>query len=426
MKKLKTFILSIAAIAMLSTAAYANGLSLNSIGSRALGMGGAFVGLANDGTAIYWNPAGLAGLNSRVYLYGTGIMPSGTYKYDAANLDMTMQSKLYFAPGVFFNYTADNMAFGLGVYVPAGLGASWDPAEMGFPASENLELMSQIGVINISPAFAYQFSDAFSIGLAFNISYATFDMKQPIAQDVTGDGIPEFFQYEESSSGMGYSATIGLKYNFSDQFSAGATFRLSSKVAMSGTAKNPLFPKLPNMPPTVAPGPGESDFDRDVTWPMWIAGGIAYRPSDVFTLVFDVQYSNWSELDKLVATYKDPYWSAALGASGDDTFTLNWKNATQIRLGGEYKFSDSFTGRLGYYFDPAPSPDETLNILFPSMTNNVITGGFTINAGNWAIEGGLEYLIASEREVEPTADNMPGKHHMNIFSFSVGVGYAFN
>jgi len=35
------------------------------VGARALGMGSAFVGLADDGTAAYWNPAGLATLTSR-------------------------------------------------------------------------------------------------------------------------------------------------------------------------------------------------------------------------------------------------------------------------------------------------------------------------------------------------------------------------
>ena len=33
------------------------------VGGRAIAMGDAFVGLANDGSAIYWNPAGLAGIN---------------------------------------------------------------------------------------------------------------------------------------------------------------------------------------------------------------------------------------------------------------------------------------------------------------------------------------------------------------------------
>lgn len=35
------------------------------VGARALGMGGAFVGLSNDASAVYWNPAGLAQLNQR-------------------------------------------------------------------------------------------------------------------------------------------------------------------------------------------------------------------------------------------------------------------------------------------------------------------------------------------------------------------------
>src|ERR1700741_1862482 len=35
------------------------------VGARALGMGSAFAGLADDGTAAFWNPAGLATLSSR-------------------------------------------------------------------------------------------------------------------------------------------------------------------------------------------------------------------------------------------------------------------------------------------------------------------------------------------------------------------------
>jgi hypothetical protein len=35
--------------------------SLDTVGARAQGMGGAFVGVADDASAVYWNPAGLAG-----------------------------------------------------------------------------------------------------------------------------------------------------------------------------------------------------------------------------------------------------------------------------------------------------------------------------------------------------------------------------
>ena len=40
-----------------------------SLGVRALGMGGAFVAVADDATAAYWNPAGLVHLRERWETY---------------------------------------------------------------------------------------------------------------------------------------------------------------------------------------------------------------------------------------------------------------------------------------------------------------------------------------------------------------------
>ena len=50
------------------------------IGTRALSKGGAFIGQADDWTAIYWNPAGLAQLKKG----GVGIEPHYLYcrQYD--------------------------------------------------------------------------------------------------------------------------------------------------------------------------------------------------------------------------------------------------------------------------------------------------------------------------------------------------------
>jgi long-chain fatty acid transport protein len=228
-----------------------------------------------------------------------------------------------------------------------------------------------------------------------------------------------FSQYTEESTGTGVGVTVGAQYKINEMWTLGATFRSKTTVNMSGTAEFPAFGLLG--------APTKSEFDREVAWSMWIAGGVAVRPSECLVISFDVQYSQWSESeDVLVTEYKDPTWKAALEAGDDHLFVLNWEDATQIRLGAEYLASDNLALRLGYTYDPAPAPDETLNILFPSSTNHVITGGLGYKAGDWLIEGAAEYLFGDERVIPLESEfDQPGTHQMDIFAFSIGVGYGF-
>src|SRR5512143_3591146 len=67
----KTFV-GLALVLTLASGLLANGLNLNGFGARAAAMGGAFVGLADDYTAVFWNPAGLAQLKKPTFgLTGT-------------------------------------------------------------------------------------------------------------------------------------------------------------------------------------------------------------------------------------------------------------------------------------------------------------------------------------------------------------------
>ncbi len=133
------------------------------------------------------------------------------------------------------------------------------------------------------------------------------------------------------------------------------------------------------------------------------------------TLTMDLQYSNWAELDKLFAEYDT--W-------GEGEFVLNWEDAIQIRVGLEHKITDCLTYRLGYYYDPAPAPDATLNILFPSSTNHAFTGGISHSWGNIQLEAAAEYLLGAERSLPYSANYaMPGDHKLDVFAFSLGLGY---
>jgi len=79
----RVIVVSLALIMVLSAVAFADGIGAfsafkNGIGARALAMGGAFVAVCDDSTAMVWNPAGLAQLNDTrlagmsTDLYGLG------------------------------------------------------------------------------------------------------------------------------------------------------------------------------------------------------------------------------------------------------------------------------------------------------------------------------------------------------------------
>jgi len=87
----RVMVVSLALIMVLSAVAFADGIGAfsafkNGIGARALAMGGAFVAVADDATAMLWNPAGLAQLGDTrlagmsTDLFGMGI----THQYIGA------------------------------------------------------------------------------------------------------------------------------------------------------------------------------------------------------------------------------------------------------------------------------------------------------------------------------------------------------
>ena len=105
--------------------AFASGFQLNEVGARAMGMGGAFVAKANDLTAMYFNPAGLANqMGFGAYLGGTMILPKSSYT-SAGGVSTDMVSQTFLTPNAYFGYGMDNgLAFGLGVFAPFGLGTA--------------------------------------------------------------------------------------------------------------------------------------------------------------------------------------------------------------------------------------------------------------------------------------------------------------
>jgi long-chain fatty acid transport protein len=421
-------------LALLPALGLANGLNLNSLGSRALAMGGAFVGLADDFSAIYWNPAGMSQFTTKTFgFYGTDIIPSGTYLLEIPTpigtltaVDAKSMSKHYLSGmAAYYHPLGERIVAGIGVYVPSGLGSAWEGDDFvlaTLPFMRSYEWTSRIGMVTIAPGLSYKLNDMFSVGAALNINYGMFSLKRWAGSYLD---VVDLGQFEMSMTGWGMGLTFGVLAKPSDMISIGATLRTPSSISFKGETS------IANLA-LIGP-PGTSDVEVKINYPLWLAAGVAVRPLPNLTVTGDLQWSKWSVVDEIKLNYDDPLWQLFMGLGGQDVIPLRWEDALQIRFGAEYKLTDAIALRAGYYMDPAPAPDQTMNVLLPNYDFNVVTLGAGYSLGTLNIDLGFEYLIGKERNisyvdtlVDPDfEDAQPGKYGMKIFVPSFSVTYKF-
>ncbi|MCX6572124.1 MAG: outer membrane protein transport protein [Candidatus Aminicenantes bacterium] len=417
MKTCMRLFLAVVLAAGLTMGLFANGLNLNGTGAKSDAMGGAFVGLANDFSAAYWNPAGLAQIAKASFsLYGADILPTGTYVFSGAGVDAKSTPKHYLIPGLgYFQPLGKKFVVGVYVYAPSGAGSTYDGADLAnLTKFTPYDWNSKLGIFTISPAIAYKISDKVLIGATVDINYGMLKMAQPI-QPAPG----LFTQYSEDLKGWAVNGTLGLLVKPVKQFSFGVTYKLPFTAKLKGDVTIPA-----------AAGFGLPTTDtgtRTAKWPMWLAGGIAVKPTDKLTITADVQYTNWKELDSIPVSFTNPGWQAALAPEA--AYNLAWKDTFQYRIGAEYWISNSFALRAGYYIDENPGPIESQNILLPEFKYNWFTAGFGYKSDKFVIDAAIQYGVGGDITVPLSSyipgQNMPGVHGMSMWVPSLNFTYKF-
>ena len=414
--------------------AYANGLYLNSLGSRAMAMGGAFVGLADDYSAVFWNPAAASQMDwTTLGFYAGYSNPSSSYEYGAADISTEYTKSYPTVLGSAYIPAGERLGIGLSFYTLSRFQVEWSGAAIeaitGDPKSRDWS--TKFWVMTFAPSVTFKLSDTFSLGLALNLNYGSYDlfMYKGVVEVELEDHINviDIGAYADSGNGVGIGATLGFFYKPSEMFSLGVSIRTPSKMKFKGRSSSSNLLQLDNA----------TDSTTFLTLPLWVAGGIAIKPAQTLTLTADVHFSQWSTVETITTEYDTQLWNVVFQQSGTDFIPMYWKDTIQIRFGAEYKLN-KVALRAGFYTDPSPVPDKTMNFHFPIVDTNYITFGLGYDGRGPSLHGiqidfGFEYGMGKERTIElANADTtpgygeaVPGTYKLDMLGFNFSFRYTF-
>ncbi|MEW6456177.1 MAG: OmpP1/FadL family transporter [Acidobacteriota bacterium] len=409
---------------------FGSGFMLFEHGTRANGFAGAFTAQANDASAIFYNPAGIAFLDGyQLYLGATFIIPKTTFyganPFPGYGVTEKMASQLFYPPGFHFVMPiGEKLRIGLGLFSPFGLATKWDNPDnfTGRYISQYVDLKH----LALSPVVSYKFSDKFALGIGLDVrtSGITFEKNIPFFNPFTFSVID--IAHVKLSSGLtnyGVGFSFGALYRPSDRINIGFSYRHKVKVDFEGDAEfiqkstgNPILDSL-----IAAKLPfGKTSVKTSITFPTIVSLGFASNFIENWVFELDLNWTEWSTYDRLFIEFpKYPELNSDSKKYYVDVFHL--------RLGAERKIGEKTSLRCGYVFDPSPSLPESVSTQLPDSDRHGFALGFSYNIGKnvWA-DFSYIYLLFEKRSTEGrNSDGYEGDYKSYANLFGISIGYKF-
>jgi long-subunit fatty acid transport protein len=295
-------------IIVLSSAATAQDWNITGAGARAEGFGGAFIGVADDATAIVWNPAGLGQLER------AEVSAVGRYISETSESKSTSPTQPYTVSNIQSHYNFNFAS--LAVPFKAGstnivLAVAYQ-TQLDFYAKEtdiNKNQTERTGAAStVTPGIALRLGSMLSLGLATNIWMGSFDYSTTYATGGTDKLSPSF-------SGLNFG--VGALLDF-----GGLSNPVPLKLGVS--VKTPFTLKA-DIDYTFSGIPGKANLEGEM--PLMVGVGASYQFGQSFTLAADYEMRQYKDKKSKVTT---------VGISTSDLLSASNEDLNQFRVGAEY------------------------------------------------------------------------------------------
>ncbi len=452
----------------------AQGFGIYEQGTCSMGRAGTGVAApCADGSAMFFNPAGLAGMTGKVATIGVTLLDvQGSFTDDIFQQQTDLDDPLLAVPQAYFAYgVTPKLGVGVGLFAPYGLETKWPTTFDGRFAGYDNILQS----VYIQPTVAYRVTPQLSLGGGFDIVLGKVELNQrldladapvPIAGVPPGTvfgqfGIApgtDFANTHLEATKTTVAAHFGAIFKVNDQLSFGARFLTQAKFDYSGTASFTQVPTGLIVPADIVVTPtdtihagtpidgllGPAGLDlfnastgvfrsQPVTTtiknPAMLTLGVAYKVANGWTLLGDYQLTWWSQFDTLALVFPTDAYGVL-----SRTLYERYQNTSGFRLGAEWAKDAKWTFRGGYLYHDGAAPAETVTPLLPEGERNEFTAGTTIKLSN-ALSADLAYQYIRQndrrgRTREPTTGAATtgmnnGLYTFHAHLFGMSLSYAF-
>ena len=364
--------------------AWASGYELRESSAHAMGTSYAGAAASNsDAGFLFYNPAALGGVDtwdSSFNVTGLILGSNGNFTGTTAagtpggNSNPSGFISNALVPAGDIRYRIDDQfAVGLSLSSPWGESTKY-PATW---AGRYYAMTTRLTSIDITPLISYQPIPEFTFAAGPQIQYLNAELSEAIDFGALGalNGFPGAVpggsdggvQVHGNSWATGY--TLGAMWQMMPNLSLGASYRSTIHQSLHGTEdftydSAGIGATINALTGAFANGKGSASLPT----PAVVMGGARWAFDDRWTALAGVEYTNWSSFKQLLVVPDNPLNPTGLTV-------LNWKNTWFGSLGGEYRYDEQWTARLGVAYDEAAAPSMTLEPRIPDADRYWLSGG---------------------------------------------------
>lgn len=421
--------LAAAGLVLAAAPAFGAGFGIFEQGSKAMGMAGAFTAQADDPSALFHNPGGLAFQKERDFAVGfTWITGEGTFDgaapFPGTGVSADQESLSEFPPHLYWVEPINNkVTFGLGINSPFGLTTEWPNSFVGRFVSKKAALRT----IDVNPTIAYQVTPNVGIAVGAIARFSDVELVQHVATlnpyTLTQADVGTLTLDSPFETGYGFS--LGLLHKVNNSFSWGLSYRSKVSVDYSGDGKlTQNFTGTPFDPvvATVLPFGESIPVETGIDFPDQASLGLAFALTRNLLLETDFNWTGWSSFDTLKIDFTRDQLP-------DATRPQKWDDVYNYRLGLRWNLASGNQMRFGYVYDETPQPEAGVSPLLPDADRNGLTIGYGWNGAKSSFDVALMYLHFDERT---RAENFPGEGPDSTFfgtyqnkAWLLGLTYGF-